>query len=168
MENLRRLYYEVFWDNWVLTCPTLAALALLELAFRSDPNGFELMTKRQEQKKTEVAIADALIEWLNSVRKNSSVYISLDKICLSNIKLGSYTDFKLVMTSYNDVWGKVKFFGHLENTFGGIKDRLNYVLVINCKKITTEKIPLFYSQRCKSFRIDNFPTFPTFPISNLL
>ncbi|MDF5726712.1 MAG: hypothetical protein PUP92_01405 [Rhizonema sp. PD38] len=164
---MRRLYYEVFWDNWVLTCPTLVPLALLEWAFRSDPNGFELMTKRQEQKKTEVASINSLIKWLNNVQKNCYIYISLDRIYLNNIKLGLYIYIKLLLTSYNNGWRKIKFFGALENIFCSIQDRFNHVLVTNCKNYHRES-PLVHPQLCKYVKMGKFSIFPTFPISKLL
>ncbi|MDF5715410.1 MAG: N-acetylmuramoyl-L-alanine amidase [Rhizonema sp. NSF051] len=68
VKNLHRPSYGVYWDNLALTRPAIAPSVLLELGFMSNPNEFELITKPQEQKKTAVAIADALVEWFKRGR----------------------------------------------------------------------------------------------------
>ena len=68
VKHLHRPSYGVFWDNLALTRPAIAPSVLLEVGFMSNPNEFESITNPQEQKKTAVAIANALEEWFKSVR----------------------------------------------------------------------------------------------------
>ena len=68
VKHSHRPSYGVFWDNLALTRPAIAPSVLLEVGFMSNPNEFELITNPQEQKKTAVAIANALVEWFKSVR----------------------------------------------------------------------------------------------------
>jgi N-acetylmuramoyl-L-alanine amidase len=64
VKNLNRPSYGVFWNNLALTRPHATPSVLMELGFMINPDEFEWITDKNEQKKLAKAIAASLVEWL--------------------------------------------------------------------------------------------------------
>jgi N-acetylmuramoyl-L-alanine amidase len=63
VEKLNRPSYGVFWNNLALTRPHTAPSVLLELGFMINPDEFEWIENRQEQKKLAQTLADGIVKW---------------------------------------------------------------------------------------------------------
>ncbi len=65
-ETLDRPSYGVFWNNLALTRPTTAPSVLLELGFMINPTEFEWIVDPHEQQRLAGAIADGIVQWLQT------------------------------------------------------------------------------------------------------
>ncbi|MEL7037196.1 MAG: N-acetylmuramoyl-L-alanine amidase [Cyanobacteria bacterium J06592_8] len=68
VEKLDRPSYGVFWNNLALTRPAVTPSILLELGFMINPVEFEWIVNPQEQRKLAVALADGIVEWVETTQ----------------------------------------------------------------------------------------------------
>ena len=71
-KTLDRPSYGVFWGNLALTRPTEAPTVLMELGFTINPEEFEWIVNSTERQRLAIAIADAIVHWLDRRQGKSS------------------------------------------------------------------------------------------------
>ncbi|BAZ38487.1 cell wall hydrolase/autolysin [Calothrix sp. NIES-4101] len=63
VNQLGRASMGVFWNNLALTRPSTAPSVVMELGFITNPEEFEWITNRNEQKKVARVLADGVVKW---------------------------------------------------------------------------------------------------------